>query len=415
MLSQIVSKLYDLEAVKKGKFTLKSGIQSDTYIDMRSVISTPSLLIDISYQLGKLLGKLSDSTENKTLCGVPLGGLPYAVCMSTIYNIPSILLRDKQKKYGMKNIIEGLQNNQNSEINCILVEDIITTGSSILSSIKKLEDNGINISNILVIVDREEGGFNLIKNMGYDIQSLFKLSDLSINNTIIYNNDTYDLKLSLLEISEQKKSNIILSADLDSFEKILRLVDLIGEHIVGVKLHLDTLEKSIYRYHDFKYELSRIKSKHKFIVIEDRKFADIGSITKKQLDLVKDIADVVTAHSITGPDMLEVISYNNIGILPVLQLSSYGNTIDRVCINKTIDYTENLHNLLGYIAQERIIPNQLIFTPGININATQDNMGQRYKTPENTESDFYIIGRGIYQSENPLETVIEYKNRCWKD
>lgn len=374
-----------------------SAIKALLY-DKYSVISDHNLLINLSYKLGKLI----DNKKDKVIGGASLNSVPYATSISTIYNIPLVLIR---KEHDTDNIVKGLQKDMTK---CILVKDIITTGSSLLEIIKKITATGIIVTDILVILDKEQGGTDKIKNLGYNIKSLYKLSDLKISTNIPIKTD--DIQQNLLNIAKEKESNIILSADLDDLHDIIYLIETIGKYIVGVKLHLDIFRKNTVNYYDFKSELKRLQKKYKFVIIEDRKFADIGSITKRQLELMKDIVDIVTVHSITGPDMLKVIDDEHIGILPILQLSTDNNLIDRIYINKTIDMVNNINHIVGFVAQDRIYPNYLIFSQGVNISNEQ-----RYRTSENVNLDFYMIGKEIYDAKNPLEEVVKYKNICWND
>lgn len=158
--------------IKFGSFTLKSGKQSNMYVDFRKVISNPDLLVQISYELTKLLD--IDITDNKNLknfvvCGVPMGGIPYGVMVSTITRIPMIMVRKEAKSHGTCNLIEGDYLNKQ----CILIEDVATTGSSVIEVAKQMESEGVIIKKIIIILNR--GGMENIKNAGYNVSSLLSI------------------------------------------------------------------------------------------------------------------------------------------------------------------------------------------------------------------------------------------------
>lgn len=115
---------------------------------------------------------LSSRETPIVIAGVPLGGIPIASAISAMYDIPSILIRPSQKAHGKKKLIEG--NYQGEE--CYLVEDVITSGGSVLETISIAEKAGVNIRGVIAIFDREEGGTDRIRVEGYEVKCLFKIS-----------------------------------------------------------------------------------------------------------------------------------------------------------------------------------------------------------------------------------------------
>ena len=116
---------------------------------------------------------ITPKLTNKTImCGLPYAGIPYASCISIVNTIPMILLRKEQKKHGTKKMIEGKYDKTN---NIILIDDIITSGSSIIESLTQFPDN--ELKHVVVILDRGEGGTEKLLEMGISVTSLFKLTD----------------------------------------------------------------------------------------------------------------------------------------------------------------------------------------------------------------------------------------------
>jgi orotate phosphoribosyltransferase len=165
----IIQDLKNIGAIKYGSFTLKSGIKSDIYVDLRTTISYPKILENMCFEIGKLI-----IDTDVAVAGVPLGAIPMACIVSNLYDLPMIMIRENRKTYGLCNFIEG--NNFDKEI--ILIEDVVTTGASIMKSIKVLEDENKKIRKIIIILDRENGGVEKIREIGYNVVTLLKLSDL---------------------------------------------------------------------------------------------------------------------------------------------------------------------------------------------------------------------------------------------
>ena len=132
--------------IKKGKFKLKNGEISELYFDMKNLISHPKLLSLIGDRLYNLMGDFD------LICGIPYGGLPLACYISTKYNKPMIYFRDKKKLYGTQKLIEGQYKKTDK---CILIDDVITTGSSIKEAITILNLE-VNIVDICVVINRSK-------------------------------------------------------------------------------------------------------------------------------------------------------------------------------------------------------------------------------------------------------------------
>jgi uridine monophosphate synthetase len=131
----LIHKLYEIGAVKFGSFTLKSGLQSPIYIDLRLTVSYPRLLVAISEALlSQVRGAPFD-----LICGVPYTALPFATAISIQHNIPMILRRKEKKEYGTGKMLEGVFSKGQK---CLVVEDVITSGQSLFETIAALEQEG---------------------------------------------------------------------------------------------------------------------------------------------------------------------------------------------------------------------------------------------------------------------------------
>jgi len=135
--------------------------------------------------------------------------------------------------------------------------------------------------------------------------------------------------------------------------------------------------------------------------MEDRKFFDISYIVEKQYKTFQNWVDLVTVHSMVNEDVITKLS----GVMLVANMSN--NTYDLTERAKNLA-TKHPQNVIGFITQKRIdIEPFLNMTPGISLsnNSVDD---QRYSAVDKVDTDFIIVGRGIYQSENVVESALAF-------
>ena len=162
---------YQLGIIKFGRFTLKSGIESPFYVDLRPLASDPKILKKLANYMLDML-----PLDNFDLiCGVPYAALPMATAMSLESYLPLIIKRKEAKQYGTKKILEGIYT---SGQNCLLVEDVVTSGASLLETIPEIENEGITVSDIVVVLDRQQGGKEILEQKGFRVHTLFTISEV---------------------------------------------------------------------------------------------------------------------------------------------------------------------------------------------------------------------------------------------
>lgn len=162
--------LYKIGAVQFGEFTLKSGQVTSIYINLRKIISYPQILRDVAAAMWE---KVSDSKFD-LVCGVPYTALPIATCMSLNHDIPMVMRRKEKKDYGTKQLIEGVFT---AGQQCLIIEDVITSGASIIETANDLNDAGLVIKEVTVLIDREQGGrANLEKH--FKVHSILTISEI---------------------------------------------------------------------------------------------------------------------------------------------------------------------------------------------------------------------------------------------
>jgi uridine monophosphate synthetase len=388
----LIQKLKYINAITYGNFTLKSGMKSNYYCDFRILISYPNILKCI-YNL--IPNNIYEGID--LVCGVFFGGMPLANLISFQKNIPQIFIRDEQKTYGKKKLIEGLYSKGQT---VLLIEDVVTTGGSMLEKIKVLEDCGLKVK-LLTILNRNS---ELEMLNGFVLNSILPLHKIINENNLVSN--------KLYNLAFKKQSNIILSVDLNNSNEIINLIEETKDNIVGIKIHSDIID-------DFNNLLEYLKQiKEEFIIIEDCKVADISFISIQKVKNYVNYADYITYHCLLGDDLPISLKkeFNNLSLLGVVEMSVKNSLIDINYINKT----ENQLNLMdGCVIQKnglQLFNNKLpiTFSPGISLNNKGDNHNQTYKNPLNEKvGEFWIIGRSIYLEKNKKEESKKYKDLGW--
>lgn len=170
-ISTVIQQLYEIEAIKFGNFTLKSGATSSVYFDLRQIISYPRLLQTIA----DLMWDKVSALNVDLLCGVPYTAIPIATCLSLKTEKPMIMVRKETKNYGTKQKVEG---RYKSGQTCLVIEDVVTSGSSILTTMADLQAVQLKVPSVVAFLDREQGGKEALANQGCRFFSVCTLSDI---------------------------------------------------------------------------------------------------------------------------------------------------------------------------------------------------------------------------------------------
>ena len=167
----LIDKLYEIGSLKFGDFQLKSGQKSPFYVDLRLIISYPELLETIA----DMIWSIAHHLRAERVCGVPYTALPIATCLSVKYKMPMIMKRKEAKQHGTKKMIEGIFQPNDK---CLIIEDIITSGQSIIETIQVLQEEGLSVSDVIVVIDREQGGKTALEKQGLHVHSLLTISQV---------------------------------------------------------------------------------------------------------------------------------------------------------------------------------------------------------------------------------------------
>jgi uridine monophosphate synthetase len=160
--------LYRIGGVKFGEFTLKSGQISPVYVDLRGLVSYPSVL----RMAGEALAGVLQGLEFDRIAGLPYAGLPLAVSAALAADLPMLYARKEVKDYGTRKRIEGSYEPGQT---VALVDDVITTGGAKLELAAPFLEEGLQVRDFVVLIDREQGGAEVLAERGYRLHSVFTL------------------------------------------------------------------------------------------------------------------------------------------------------------------------------------------------------------------------------------------------
>ena len=178
--------LYKNNIIKFGNFTLASGKNSPYYIDLRLVPSYPHQFRKMIKNLQNLIDKQTGLENFDALVSVPTGGLVIASALAIETVKPLIYVRNKSKEYGPTKLIEG---NISSNMKLVMIDDVATTGNSILNGIKQLQEAGSIISESYVVVNRLENANKLMDSVGV---KLYQLTDILEITKILFEEHLID-------------------------------------------------------------------------------------------------------------------------------------------------------------------------------------------------------------------------------
>jgi uridine monophosphate synthetase len=170
-LHSLADNLLSAGCIKFGSFTLKSGLISPIYIDLRQIISYPKLLSQVaeSYQL------LITNLQFTRIAGLPYAAIPIATAISLQGNYPMIYPRKEAKTYGTKADIEG-EYHQGETV--LIIDDLATTGGSKFEAIEKLTSAGLIVKDVVVLIDRQSGAKESLHQAGFNLHAVLTINEL---------------------------------------------------------------------------------------------------------------------------------------------------------------------------------------------------------------------------------------------
>ncbi len=167
----LILALHDAGCVQFGQFTLASGVQSPIYLDLRRMASYPALLRMAAAAYADLLRPL----RFDRLAAVPYAALAIGAAVALATDKPLIYPRKEVKAYGTGRAIEGdFQPGQQAAV----IEDLVTSAGSVLAAIQTLEAAGLAVSDVVVLIDREQGGPQNLAAAGYRLHAALTMTQI---------------------------------------------------------------------------------------------------------------------------------------------------------------------------------------------------------------------------------------------
>ena len=245
---------------------------------------------------------------------------------------------------------------------------------------------------------------------------------------------TSPLARRYMETATSKQSLVCLAADRSTMDGLMALIDDVADHVVALKTHVDLVD-------DWSPEAwatfcQRAEAAN-MLVFEDRKFADIGKISRSQMAgqyNIRTWADLVTAHLISGPDIVDGLQagWGDVGrhggVLLLAQMSSRGNLLSPNYTDEVVAKGRAHDGVFGFIGngsrpeelatlRTKAGDEKMIWTPGVNLAVGDGAMGQRYGDPTEAVlagSDCIIVGSGIHQADDPSAAARAYAEASWQ-
>lgn len=245
---------------------------------------------------------------------------------------------------------------------------------------------------------------------------------------------TLPMAKTFMEVASRKKSLVCLAADKYTMSEMFDLLGSVGSSIAALKTHVDLIDdwtpEEWMRFCELAHEMD-------LLIFEDRKFADIGKISQKQMGGIYNIqrwSDIVTAHLISGPDIVDGLqsawseASKEGGVLLLAQMSSRGNLLTPAYTSTVVKAGRAHPGVFGFIGngsdadsvrrlREMVGDAKMIWTPGVNLATGDGEMGQRYGDPYQAVvagADCIIVGSGIHGAEDPAAAAATYAEISWK-
>ncbi|KUO80141.1 MAG: orotate phosphoribosyltransferase [Vulcanisaeta sp. JCHS_4] len=170
-IPELVLSLYEVGAIKFGKFRLTSGLESPIYIDLRVAISHPS----IYKQLVNAMVNLLNNRDVDLIAGIETAGIPWASMVAYELGKGLVYVKKETKEHGTSRLVEG---DLKPGVKIIVIDDVITTGGSIVRAIRILRGQGGSVVAAAAFVDREQGGLEVIRREGVDAVALLSITSI---------------------------------------------------------------------------------------------------------------------------------------------------------------------------------------------------------------------------------------------
>jgi uridine monophosphate synthetase len=176
IVDKVANALYLSGCIKFGVFKIKSGETSPYYIDLAGLLSSPNLLCIVADVAAKQIRRMMVTDRIEKLASIELKGALIASIVACKANLPCVIVRKEEKMYGATGRIAGADVKKGDRI--LFFDDVISEGLSKVEGIKPLREIGADVGNLLVVVDREQGGKEKLETLGFRVCALARVSEI---------------------------------------------------------------------------------------------------------------------------------------------------------------------------------------------------------------------------------------------
>ena len=204
LMKKVAFDLIINDALRIGEFLLYSGKKSPYYVDLRQTISDPATMDLIAGSLARIIANEVGSDQFDKIMGVPTAGVPFTALVCHKLSIPMLYYRKERKEHGVGKKIEG---KMDADDRILMIDDLITTGKSVIQAAEAAREQGGQITDLVVLLDREQGGREFLLSNNIRPHVLFNVSDAFkwLNEVKLLSDDHYQVITDYIKAEKESR------------------------------------------------------------------------------------------------------------------------------------------------------------------------------------------------------------------